>query len=810
MVDPGHRRGGFFDELKRRRVVRVGIAYGAVVFVLLQLADIILPALDYSDAALRPFLIGSLVGFPVVLLLAWLFDLTPEGVVLTARTAEGRGRIVVSASRLVAGLGAVALLVVGVIAVVGVLRPEGAEGAVAEDARVIAVMPFRGAAENIMADGVMSLLSTNLDGIGSIRTIDPLLTLGRLSEAEQTGVITEQRALEVGGLVGAGSVLTGSIVTGGSEVRLAATLVATEDGRELASAEVEGPADDLFGLLDELSAKILRVVWRGDDLPLFDLASFTTDDFEAIRAFLEGERYYRASQWDSAMASFARAINEDDEFALAYYRFATAAGWGGSFRTSQLGTPGGLDPSAGDLERQAAEAARAHSAGLPERERLLITALWLRATDRRPEALDTIKALVGRFPDDLEAAYQLADDVYHVIDEPSGLLGRSLEERLGLFDDVLAKEPGFRPALIHPLGLAFASGRIDLVERYLDYLRPSNPLDQAALETYEAAFDALVDPDLFGFARAFETALSAREQTGFVWQAASGILPPLLVAAARLEADDRDELIEYLAQGLADLRPETRELRALMAADLMIASGRARDAAALLEVPDVARLVENERVALIRRAAYAGLLPGDHPELEPPARVAAQALAAIDRGDPDALRSALRDAADAAALPDSADRAELEARLRPFLTVLEGDTVGGLRAIEASLADRAPVAGSRSEALWFRWATIAVAHAPSRARALAALQGRWTGSGRYELGRLRLRAAGLRLDGSADADRAEALWCLAAPDDAFAGGTWQAALPPANCEELDDPFGDLEDGDEPGDETDSGFDEDEG
>lgn len=781
MGDPGRRPGGFFDELKRRRVVRVALAYGTVVFVLLQLAEIVLPALDYSEQALRPFLIASAVGFPIVLLLAWLYDLTPEGVVRTARDASARGRIVLPVKRL-AALGAAALVLGAVAAAVVVLRPNAAEGAVAEDARVIAVMPFAGSSESVMAEGVMDLLSRNLDGIGPIRTIDPLRTLNRLRDAELTGDVPEERAREVGSLLGAGSVLVGRITTAGSQVRVAATLVSAADGGHLANAEVRGTEDRLFELIDELSTRILRLVWRGDELPSFDVASITTSNFNAIRAFLEGERYYRASQWDSAMAAFARAIDEDEEFALAYYRFATSAGWGGSFRPTQIGQSGRIDPTAGDLVRQASEFAREYSAGLPERERLLIAAQWLRATGDREAALDTMRALVERFPDDLEAAYLTADDVYHLQDEPAGLLSRPLEQRLALFDDVLEQEPGFRPALIHPIELAFDAGRTDLVERYLGYLRPANPLDEAAAGTYGAALAALIERDVFAFAGALETALAARDQTGFVWQAANGVLPGLVVAAGGLPADDRSELIAYLTDGLADLRSETRETRALLAANLLIASGRATEALQLLEEPGIARLVAEERPGYARRAAFAGLSPPSTAD-SAWARIAARALAAVDAGDAEALRREMRQGADPEAVPDSARRDLMGDAFAGFLTVLEGDTAAGLAAVEGRLARSAPTAGSLAEALWFRWASLAVRDEDRRDAALEALATSWPGSALYEVGRLGLRALGLRAAGSPDAALAAGRWCDAATESLMEGATWAGPLRALRCGE---------------------------
>lgn len=764
----------------------MALAYGTVVFVLLQSAEIILPALSYSEESLRPLLIASAVGFPIVLLLAWLYDLTPEGIVRTARDASTRGRIVLPLKRL-AAIGAVLLVLAGVAAAVVVLRPYAAEGAVAEDARVIAVMPFAGSSESVMAEGVMDLLSRNLDGIGPIRTIDPLRTLNRLREEEQTGDVPEERAREVGSLLGAGSVLVGRITTVGSQVNLSATLVSAADGSHLANAEVRGTEDELFELIDQLSTRILRLVWRGDDLPSFDLASFTTGNFNAIRAFLEGERYYRASQWDSAMAAFARAIDEDEEFALAYYRFAVSAGWGGSFRPTQIGRSGRIDPTAGDLVRQASEFAREYSAGLPERERLLIAAQWLRATDQRGAALDTMRALVDRFPDDLEAAYLMADDVYHLQDEPAGLLNRPLAQQLALFDDVLEQEPGFRPALIHPIEMAFDAGRTDLVEHYLRYLRPANPLDEAAAGTYGAALAALIERDVFAFAGALETALAARDQTGFVWQAANGVLAGLVVAAAGLPAADRDELIAYLTDGLADLRSETRQTRALLAANLLIASGRAAEALELLDEPGLARLVAEERQGYARRAAFAGLLPPSAAD-SAWAGIAASGLAAVDAGDAEALRRVIRQTSDPEAVPDSARRELLGDAFAAFLTVLEGDTADGLSRLEARLARGAPTPGSLAEALWFRWAALAVRDDDRRDRALEALAASWPGSALYEVGRLGLRALGLRAAGSPDAALATAGWCDAATDSLLQGAAWTAPLRALPCGE-DGAFG---------------------
>jgi len=102
----------FFAELKRRKVVRVGIAYGAAAFVVLQIADLVFPALGVPDWCYRFLVIACLAGFPFALVLAWLYDLTPEGVRRTG--ARDPGPVVVR-------LGQVALYVAAAIGVVSVL-----------------------------------------------------------------------------------------------------------------------------------------------------------------------------------------------------------------------------------------------------------------------------------------------------------------------------------------------------------------------------------------------------------------------------------------------------------------------------------------------------------------------------------------------------------------------------------------------------------------------------------------------------------------------------------------------------------------
>ena len=76
----------FFGELRRRNVFRVGIAYLAAVWVLLQVADVVLPNIGAPTWIIQALIFSAALGFPVALLLAWFYELTPEGVKATADT----------------------------------------------------------------------------------------------------------------------------------------------------------------------------------------------------------------------------------------------------------------------------------------------------------------------------------------------------------------------------------------------------------------------------------------------------------------------------------------------------------------------------------------------------------------------------------------------------------------------------------------------------------------------------------------------------------------------------------------------------
>jgi serine/threonine-protein kinase len=363
---------------------------------------------------------------------------------------------------------AVALLSV---AVVGTwwLRDRGS-APVAADAQVMAVLPFNasGAGLDYLREGMVDLLSANLGGVGGIRTVDPRTVLSRWRARARDGTLDLRSALNVGRSVDAASVLLGSVVSAGAGVRLSAELY-TVEGVELASASVDGPADSVLALVDSLSLAVMKEIWRSrEPVPAFRLAGVTTGSLDAIQAYLEGEQHYRQSQWESAVGAFGRALDADSTFALASFRLGLVYGWTAGF-------------GADSARKYSGKAAR-QSERLPPRERSLVAGNALFEAGR-VSAVDTMRAYVARYPDDIDGWFLLADAQYHA--QP--LLALSYDALLAPFDRLLELDASLTPALIHPLELTVIYGDRERFARYLDLLR-RNPggVEATLYETVDA------------------------------------------------------------------------------------------------------------------------------------------------------------------------------------------------------------------------------------------------------------------------------------------------------------------------------------
>ena len=731
MTEPRPPGRSFLDELKRRRVGRVAIGYAAAVFVVLQAADIIFPALGIPDGGFRALVIASLVGFPIAIALAWLFQWTPEGLRRTGSDDDGP---VVAGLKRARGivLGAVLVLLVAIAAMV--VRPTGTTaGPLRTD--VIAVVPFSttGGGDPGMGEGLVDLLSRNLDEVEGLRLIDPRIVLHRWRQVSADGPVTRDVERDIAREVGAGSMLTGRVANLGGEVSVVAELRAI-DGEVLAAAEVRGTNDDLLGLVDRLSVALLREIWQATTAaPVPELAEITTDDVDAMRLFLTGERRYRESAWPEALSAYAGAVEADPQFAFAYYRMARTLSW--------VGSGDGRQSTYTDL-------ALALSTRLPERIRALAVAdrLWLDGA--REEAIDSLEALTERYPDDPEVRFRLADNRYHELYEGAGPLAPDIVEQTSAFEHVLELDPTFLPAVIHPLEVALRYGDVDRVDRYTGVIETASPGDSAAAAMVSAARALVTSSDDVEIVRATFEAIVAHsfDASGMARQVILAVRPAALRAGATLPASDQTRLIAWLRDQEDTATEASPEARALLV-NLLSATGRLERAAS-----EAGLASRGVALAARRDPVYAGYVDAEWlsgGELEPTALVAAtgRIAEALWRRDAAALRAAIDAARTAETGETGAAWAALIAAGDAFLAVLSGDPGDGLDRVESALRTVRTGAGSFSEPLWFLWLDLSIDGDDRLARVVSILERPWSGAAAFEVRRLGALARALEANG---------------------------------------------------------------
>jgi class 3 adenylate cyclase/tetratricopeptide (TPR) repeat protein len=344
---------------------------------------------------------------------------------------------------LAVGAAVLALLLVG--AVTGlVLRDRGGltpSDAIAENAAPgVAVVPFSVNDPELerWREGMVDLLSTNLDGAGGLRAIDSRTVLARWGElVPEDGVADLPTALEVARRAGGKYGLVGSAVSSGASMRLVTDVYDLESGEALGQSRVEGSPDSIFGLVDRLSIAVLALILEEESgaAPRLNLASVTTSSVPALKSFLDGEELARRGDFDRAIPAYEQALASDSTFALAHLRLGDALGW-----------TQGVVP----VVRQEYAAAKRFAQRLPAREADLLE-VSLAYANERPEATRLAREASQRYPDDPAAWYLLGEAYFHL---PHQSLATT-ETKREPFTRAVTLDPTYLPAEIHLVDLAF-------------------------------------------------------------------------------------------------------------------------------------------------------------------------------------------------------------------------------------------------------------------------------------------------------------------------------------------------------------------
>ena len=216
--------------------------------------------------------------------------------------------------------------------------------AVAEGAAPgIAVLPFtvQGAGLEVWREGMVDLLSTNLDGAGGLRAIDSRTVLARWSEAagRRRSAISRRRSRSAAGPARAMR-CSGAWSRSGDGVRLSAEVYDVEEAASSARARSKARRTACScSSTGSRSRSCARSAGTRPPPADVNLARATTTSLPALKAFMEGEVLYRRGDFDAAVPAYERAVEADSTFALANFRLSTAYGWAES-RSRASSPPG--------------------------------------------------------------------------------------------------------------------------------------------------------------------------------------------------------------------------------------------------------------------------------------------------------------------------------------------------------------------------------------------------------------------------------------------------------------------------------------
>ncbi|MGH7517806.1 MAG: protein kinase domain-containing protein [Gemmatimonadales bacterium] len=323
--------------------------------------------------------------------------------------------------------------------------PEPPPPAAPGSAMAVAVLPFAVSGNDTLglAEGLVGLLGTKLDGAGDLRTVDPRALLSYVAP-ERGARFGPDQGNAVARHFGAGLYVLGDVVQIPGRLRLSAAMYAPDRGGDaIARAEAEGEVGRLFELVDELTARLLAG-WSGRESRVSGIAAVTTSSLPALKAYLEGEAALRNARFDQAIDAFGRAIATDSTFALAWYRLSVAGEW----------------LTRDDLAGPAAERAAQLGGRLPERERRLLEAMRTGRRGAFEDAEVRYRAIISAYPEDLEAWIQLAELEFHF----GPWRARSVSHARPAWERVLAIDPSQIAARVHLARIAAIEGRAAAVD----------------------------------------------------------------------------------------------------------------------------------------------------------------------------------------------------------------------------------------------------------------------------------------------------------------------------------------------------------
>jgi TolB-like protein/cytochrome c-type biogenesis protein CcmH/NrfG len=314
--------GSFGSELRRRNVYKVAISYAVVTWLLVQIASILFPTFDVPSWTMKVFVVAVGAGFPIALLMAWAFEVTPQGIRQTATADAARehstGQVWIAVVVIAAAL-SFGLFLLG--RYTNQIGPRQRETATSKS---VAVLPFENLSEDkanaYFAIGIQDEILTRLAHLKELKVISRTSSAPYQSKPDNPG--------EIGKQLGVANLLQGSVQKIGDQVRLNVQLINTQTDTHTWADTYDRKLTDIFAVETEIAKSIaeqLQAKLSGQEQEA--LALKPTSKPEAYDAYLRGlaaesESLLSLYPLQKAISFYKRAVKLDPAFAVAWARLS--------------------------------------------------------------------------------------------------------------------------------------------------------------------------------------------------------------------------------------------------------------------------------------------------------------------------------------------------------------------------------------------------------------------------------------------------------------------------------------------------------
>ena len=443
------------DELKRRKVFRVVSTYAVVSWVIMQIGEVVFPALNLPDWVLSTVVILLLIGFPIVAIFAWIFDATPDGIKVTKAKIANSSSSTKNVSEKIPFylqkrntflvLGIVFGLLIGNI---DLFESNNKIVNYSGEKIPIAIADFENKTNDPSLDGLSGLLITSLEQSDYLsvmtrsRMFDVLKQLGK----PNAKIIDEKIGSEICSNASIGSLVLASIMQFGDLYSIDLKILDTKTNEYIFTKNVKADGKrNIPNLIDDIS-KFTRIslAEKAEEVEKNQkqVASITTKNLEAYRFYDIGEKALFKKKWREARENFEKAVEIDSNFALALYQLAYIHQW---FFNSEKADYY-IARSVENIET------------VPDKERLYIRAQSIQDFSSR---IPVYQEIINKYPNEKQAYFEIGDMYFH---------NGPATESIPYFEKSLELDPSYENAIEH-LGWIYLD--VQDYEKYTELYRNS-------------------------------------------------------------------------------------------------------------------------------------------------------------------------------------------------------------------------------------------------------------------------------------------------------------------------------------------------